>query len=387
YAVHVTIAGAAGQGAVTVPVSNIATQNLGMPTSLGWILSALGIFLAFGFVSLIGAAVRESVLPPGDPTTPKRRTRARFAMGAAMVVLVVALTGGRAWWNAVDAAYARGLYQPMQSSVAVLNVGGARVMRLTIADSTLLQKRSTPLIPDHGKIMHFFLVGEGESGQPTLAHLHPLALDSASFEARAGRIPAGRYRYYADVVHESGFAETMLGSLQLGAPNASDTARSDVDDAISIISPEAGDTQGIPGGGSVAFERPRTVQAGADLMLRFDVRESNGTLSVLSPYMGMPAHAVVVNADGSVFAHLHSNGSFSMAAQGVLAAIEQGDTLASLRPGVPRPRIQTAHSMQLTADGHLEFPFAFPKAGEYTVWVQFRRANAIQTAAFAVTAQ
>lgn len=385
YAVHVTVEGPAGRGAVAVPVSNIATQNLGMPTSLGGILGALGIFLSLGFVSLIGAAVRESVLPPGAVPTPARRTRARVAMVAATLLLVLALSAGRAWWNAVDAAYARGLYQPMQSSAEVRDVGGARVIRLAIADSNLLQQRTTPLIPDHGKIMHLFLVSADE--RSTLAHLHPRALDSATFEARAGSLPAGRYRYYADVVHESGFAETMLGSLQLAAPNAADSVRSDADDATSDAPAEPGEVQTIPGGASVTFERPQTrsLNAGTDVLLRFTVTERDGRLSVLTPYMGMPAHAIVTNADGSVFAHLHSNGSFSMAAQQVLSAIEQGDTLSSIRLGVPRPRIGEAHSMQLTADGLLEFPFAFPKAGNYTIWVQFKRGGTVQTAAFALT--
>ena len=43
-------------------------------------------------------------------------------------------------------------------------------------------------------------------------------------------------------------------------------------------------------------------------------------------------------------------------------------------------------AMQLTATGQLEFPFAFPASGRYTIWVQFRQGGAVRTAAFAVTA-
>ena len=34
--------------------------------------------------------------------------------------------------------------------------------------------------------------------------------------------------------------------------------------------------------------------------------------------------------------------------------------------------------------GTLEFPWSFPKAGQYRIWVQFRRAGAVRSAAFDV---
>ena len=36
-------------------------------------------------------------------------------------------------------------------------------------------------------------------------------------------------------------------------------------------------------------------------------------------------------------------------------------------------------------DGVLEFPFAFPREGDYTIWVQFKRDGLVQTAAFRTT--
>jgi hypothetical protein len=138
----------------------------------------------------------------------------------------------------------------------------------------------------------------------------------------------------------------------------------------------------------VEFQRPTKVRAREDVLLQFTVRAGDGTAAVLTPYLGMPAHAVVVSDDDKVFVHLHSNGSFSMAAQQVLAAIERGDTLAPRRPGVPRPRLDGAMAaMQLTTTGRLEFPFSFPRSGRYTIWVQFRKDGAVRTAAFVVTVE
>ena len=129
-------------------------------------------------------------------------------------------------------------------------------------------------------------------------------------------------------------------------------------------------------------ERP--IIAGEDAGLRFEV-ESPAGLPPLEPYLGMPGHAIVQSTDGGVFAHLHSNGSFSMAAQQVLQAVERGDTLESLVRGMPRPRLDSAHTSSHAprARGQLEFPFAFPTAGAYIVWVQFR-SSTVRTAAFSL---
>src|SRR5213076_2192556 len=54
---------------------------------------------------LIGAAVKESVLEPGAVPDRRRTLHARIAMTIGAVVLALTLLGGRAWWNAVDAAY------------------------------------------------------------------------------------------------------------------------------------------------------------------------------------------------------------------------------------------------------------------------------------------
>src|SRR3989442_9792296 len=44
-------------------------------------------------------------------------------------------------------------------------------------------------------------------------------------------LPAGRYRVYADIVHESGFAQTVTASVDLGTPRGAWSA-SDPDDAF-----------------------------------------------------------------------------------------------------------------------------------------------------------
>lgn len=63
YAVNVSVEGPSGTGVAIVPLSNVATRKLGMPAVLGWTLGGLTLFLSLGFVSLVRAAVGESVVP------------------------------------------------------------------------------------------------------------------------------------------------------------------------------------------------------------------------------------------------------------------------------------------------------------------------------------
>lgn len=125
------------------------------------------------------------------------------------------------------------------------------------------------------------------------------------------------------------------------------------------------------------------LKANTPLSLRFVVRNRDGTPAVLAPYMGMAAHAVVARDDGSVFVHLHPNGTFSMASQMAFSMRQPGDTI---RGSLGR-RLDAAESSMLKqaqpTTGEVSFPYAFPKPGNYRIWVQVRRGEKILTASFA----
>ena len=131
-------------------------------------------------------------------------------------VLAALLAGAGVAWIGVFALH--GLYRPLHATAATRALGAELVLRLTIDDSswTSQQRRWTPLIPDHGHVVHLFLVRDQDLGG--FAHLHPLPRDSATFEASLPPLPAGRYRVYADIVHESGFAQTLVAMAEIGSP-------------------------------------------------------------------------------------------------------------------------------------------------------------------------
>jgi hypothetical protein len=382
YGVNVVVDGPSGVGAVKVPVASLATKRLDMQRPLGFALLALGAFLAVGLVSIVGSAAREGALVPGEAPDARTERRARRAMAVAAVVLIAALTGGWTWWNAVDRGYARGMYRPLHATPSVRTVDGARVLRLVVDDERWRERQLTPIVPDHGKIMHLFLVRA--PALDAFAHLHPTLVDSSTFDASLGALPAGRYRAYADIVHESGLAETLVATVDVGAPGEA-RAFADPDDAMHVGGVARGETATLDDGTRVMWRRPGRLTARADAPLVFEVRTSDGAPAQLEPYMGMGAHAMVSREDGAVFMHLHPMGSISLTAQAVLDAIDRGDTLpATPALRVPRPVLRADSAMTMTAtDGVLSFPFAFPEPGRYRIWVQFRRpGRGVETVAY-----
>jgi hypothetical protein len=386
YSVRVTVAGANGTGTAIVPISAAAFQVRQMDPTLGLILAGAGLFLITGLITIIGAAARESVLAVGEEPSPRHRRRARVAMGVAAAIVLGMLWGGKVWWDAEDQAYRRGLGRPWRAEMALVGEGTARRLRLTIPDSLWAERRVSPFVPDHGKLMHLFLADERGDA---FAHLHPVALDSANFETALPPLPAGRYRVYADVTHETGFARTIIGAVMLPADLATGAdapAVLDADDSWRV-GPAADTTAPLAGGASLAWEHRGPVRAEQEAGLRFTLREPDGSPGTVEPYLGMAGHAVVMREDGGVFIHLHPMGTVSAAAQVVLAERTDADSVqgmlsrrlaatGALEQHASRP----GHTM--TLPGTFAFPYAFPDTGAYRIWVQVKRKGKVETVAF-----
>jgi hypothetical protein len=100
----------------------------------------------------------------------------------------------------------------------------------------------------------------------------------------------------------------------------------------------------------------------------------------MEPYMGMAGHAEFVSSDMSVFAHIHPAGSASM------AALELANGVASGKEGITeQPTMPTGMPMPTPAaslEPQVSFPYGFPKAGEYRIFVQIKRAGQVETGVF-----
>jgi hypothetical protein len=97
--------------------------------------------------------------------------------------------------------------------------------------------------------------------------------------------------------------------------------------------------------------------------------------------MGMAGHLMLTRNDGSVFVHLHPLGTISWAAQQTFLLRGPADTV---RGTVGRRLTQAEPAMPVMkhASNVVSFPYAFPAAGRYRLWVEVKRSGRILTGVF-----
>lgn len=429
--IELEINGPDGQQKVVVPVVAVATAQRDLPVGTGVVLSILGLLLMAILVTTIGASLSDATLKPGQPVPANFRRKRLLGMGIATVLLALMLMGGRTWWDSLADEYrSENLYRALPIRASVGARAGQQVLSIQV-DTADWKRNTRPLslvVPDHGKLMHVFLVRT--PGLDAFAHLHPARRDTLNYESTLPELPAGKYLLYADVVYRSGFAETLTDTVDVPAASSAAGTRMDPDDSWIVTNPtdkatfnappetanfaicgKPGVKTKLPDGSTVIWEEKpnEALEAGKLYTLRFTVADPQGQPAVLEPYLGMAGHAAIVRDDGSVYIHLHPVGTYSMVAEEMLVN-RIADTLRTFHnPDVKRFRdsIDTylstlkklpesernarlmkgmpgmSHTMNgQTHNNRVEFPYAFPKAGSYRVWVQVKRAGRVLTGVF-----
>jgi hypothetical protein len=383
--VQVRVTGKQGAAEMAVPLPAVSTHSAIMQTGLGALLSVLGIVLLAGMVGIIGAANRDASLEPGEEPTPSQTKRAYRRMAVAAMVLIVAVVGGGYWWSVDAADNARLNYRLPQAQVS-LQPGN--VLRLELDNPNTIENmfnadmvarlkrlgikvpdafRLDDLIPDHGHILHLFLVRTAD--MKSFWHLHPDQAGTGEFTAKLPSLPAGQYQIYADIVHGTGFPETQVAVINLPAI-AGEPLRGD-DSGAGDFSTTNNVAQ-LPDGSRMVWERgSQPFHAEDAFWFRFRVEDKDGkTVSDLEPYMGMAGHAVFISNDGKIFAHVHPAGSVAMAA--VDLADNQGQPQKHEMAGMNSAPIGT----------EVSFPYGFPQNGDYRIFVQIKRGGHVETGEF-----
>ena len=383
YSVNVNVETERGSGKVIIPVNSLATVRLPMPKALGIALGVLGVFLFLLAVTAVGAAVRESVLEPGAEVTRRRIWLGRLGVVVAMLTIGLGIWGGRVWWNAVDSDYRNNLmYRPVSARAETRLDSGARVMSLFVDSTNKGSTSWSPLVPDHGKLMHMFLVRE--PAMDVFAHLHPVRRESRQFDVALPSLPAGNYHVYADVTHESGFSQTLTTAVDIPAADATGNGPADPprdpEDSWSAGNIASNGLATLGDGLTMKLLDGGPLRAGSGVTLRFEVRDATGAAAKLEPYILMLAHAAIRRDDGAVFTHLHPAGSISMASQQVFQ-IRSGQ--AGTRRVTPEllEQLCSAPGPDVLSQP-VSFPYEFPKPGRYRMWVQVKSGGAVRTAAF-----
>jgi len=368
------VSGDRGNAEMSVPVASFARQSLPMPRWLGALLIALAVGLALGMISIVGAAVRDARLPAGALVDDRARRSGIIAMVVTGVLVAAVFYLAFAWWNfdAADHARLTRAFRPPRLNVAL---DGGNRLKLTAAKAgwdKYLAKHQ--LLPDHGHLMHMFLVRT--PGFDRFWHLHPEANPDGSFDANLPPLDAGHYDVFADIVDESGFPWTLIGAIDLPQVRGAQLTIDDSGGSFVPIS-ETGSSVDLLSDGTRVVWQHEPIVANTPMMLRFEVQNRDGSPATdMQPYMGMAAHLEIVRNDLSVFAHIHPSGSAPMAA--VMLAGDSGSGSVMTMPD------GSTMAMPEKVGPELSMPYGFPKPGLYRVFVQFKRASTIETAVFDV---
>jgi hypothetical protein len=369
--VRIQAQGAQGAGQLSVPVPAMATMTKPMQTAMGAGLFLMMIVLALGLVSIVGAGAREAQLDAGMAPDRPSKVRARILMGATAAFVVFVLWAGNHWWASEADGYAGYIYRPLGMSLDILPPDTGHTARLILTLKVTdwkVYRNLTDLVPDHGHLMHLYVIGE--PGANRVWHLHPEMTSGGIFLQLLPSMPAGRYKLYGDVVHRSGFPETAVAELNVpvdiaGAPLAGDDA--------------AGVRGESPDGAHIVWDRDGpALRANQLTVFKFKLVDKDGNpVPDQELYMGMPGHAAFMKNDGTVFAHIHPSGSVSMAA------------LMAANPSAPDHGMQ--HMMtQMPMSGlpaEADFPYAFPKPGDYRIIVNMKHGGVIETGIFDASVQ
>jgi hypothetical protein len=422
--VRFTVKGDKGDGVLSIPVPATSSSTLGMQAGLGTILGGLGLLLVAGVVGIVGAAARDSQLPAGETAKPASRKKAWIAMGVTLALMLAAVWFGNVWWKGEADDYAHYVYKPLTMTAAL---SSENLLTLKIQDPGWLKSRKTnDFVLDHDHLMHLYLLRL--PGYEVVYHLHPEQVAAGEFQLALPSVPAGDYQVYADVVHATGFPETLVARIQLpeitGRALAGDDAKGVAPALTPLpagnacpVSPAAGPRFALPDGYTMVWDNAKTLPAKSAQVFEFSLLDVAGKpASDMALYMGMVGHAAFVKDDGTVFAHVHPSGTASMAALMMAAAQNRPDSKsnssAQAMAAMPdedsddsgdkdttkgksgstgaTAKMESMAGMEMTGaksnglgiPSTVGFPYGFPTPGAYRIFVQMKHGQTIETAAF-----
>jgi hypothetical protein len=359
YQVRIEADGAQGTGRLSVPIPAVALQVKTMDRPLGLALFTVMLFLLAGIVTIVGAGVREATLKPGVASAPENRRAGRVVMIITAVALSAILFLGYRWWNSDESSYMGRVYKPLALTPAL---DGPK-LSLAITDPGWMRFRKTDdFMPDHGHLMHLFLIRM--PAMDRMWHLHPEAQPNGTFGLDLPGIPAGHYKLFADVVHESGFPETLVAEMDLPSVDGRELSGDDATGQGPPVSNAERTTSSMRDGYRMIWLRDNTpIKTRQLTQFTFRIEDEKGQPATrMQLYMGMPGHAEFIRSDASVFAHVHPDGSVPMASL-MLTRLPMQHQSGEIPPII-------------------SFPYGFPKSGHYRIFVQVQRAGHPETGMF-----
>jgi hypothetical protein len=336
--IEITIKGPQGEGKMIVPVVAVSITTQKMPPATQYMLIGLGILLFILMITIVGASVSDGITKAGETVPAGSRRAKRIGFVVATLLCTVLVYGGNRWWTSVAKKTSEYVFKPMHAKYQLSEENGVSTLHFTIDSAGSQRSKWLPyIIPDHGKIMHFFVVSLPK--MDVFAHLHPVREGPINFAVNLPPLPKGKYLAFADIVYNSGFTETIKDTIDIthASNNNSSDFSLDSDDAFDFSQPLPAVNTSLSINNNTTFGKHTgeisTSKDGTIIMfdnskkkekhyfnnelnsLEFSLWDANHKPLIPDLYMGMKGHLMIVRIDGLVFSHVHPVGTYSMAAQ------------------------------------------------------------------------
>ena len=367
---------------VIIPVNFSAGEKLELDSISLSVLFVTAFFLSFLGIFFIRNAYSYNRKKEFDKTL-KSKNNSRFLQFAEIFIIIFMISYvSIKWWDERKINYDQNNYFNLKNDAKIVNNGIYDILEINIVDKKWINEKMPILIPDHGKIMHMYMISDDFR---YLAHLHPTrSEDRNSFFVRMPPFREGDYSLYMDITHDTGFSHTMTNKINYNRKNIV------IDRSITtpLIDPDDSWTQDLDAIKITWVDMQSFYEAEKDIPMRFKI-EKNGKPTPIQSYMGMGAHAALIKNDGSIFAHLHPTGTINMASKNIYELgikKEQMIDNKNIELDLINPKHDHFSNQNYSVNGEVGFPpLRLIKAGDYTVWVQVKAENKIITQKFNFT--
>jgi len=251
---------------------------------------------------------------------------------------------------------------PLKSSVATdpgeLQANSPFTVTYTLQDGSGKPVEPGALLVTHEKLMHLIVVSKDLQH---FAHIHPTYTGEGRYSV-ADRLPtSGEYLLFNEFFMADGKMQLERNAITAaGSPTANATA---------ILTPTLGQPQQVDGLTMVLNANPQRIRRWSATTFTFSVSKDGSPVTTLEPFLGAPAHVVLISSDTMQFAHTHGDvpgGAMS----GDMSNMNMGNMAMPTPPAKFGPNLQFTHT--------------FMQPGFYRLWVQFGYEGRVVTVGYNV---
>ncbi len=235
-----------------------------------------------------------------------------------------------------------------------------------------------PITPDrlvmsHERLMHLVVVSRDLS---FFSHIHPSDIQGGDYSFSDTWPTEGQYVLFNEFITAHGGTQLERHELTLGTSTNTGTP------VVSLDGMRPGDTRQVDGLTVSLKSQPQKIRRRAPARFTLTVSAGGRPVTTLEPYLGAPAHVVIVSTDTTQFVHTHADA-------GQVAPAGSGDGTGAGSGAGSEHHHAMGMGMGTTQPAgfgpDITFTHTFMQAGSYKMWVQFGYAGRVITVPCSIT--